>query len=177
MARSNWPSSFVLDMADPSDPCENSNGGCWQICNSDGNSVVCSCKEGFRLKADGKSCSFEGGNLFSFFVTDFPFPFRLFVLFLFVSACECAGSKILVFPCTNIIQIKKRSNPCGYKRRKINNYLIYSTQYSRKIANIIAKSVSNDIYQKPRNSENPAIKGRVDDNLFVSFFFYRLTVR
>jgi len=39
------------------DPCDFANGGCSQMCNSDGNGMVCSCKEGFRLEADGKSCS------------------------------------------------------------------------------------------------------------------------
>lgn len=32
------------------------NGGCSQICNKDGVKAVCSCKEGFELAKDGKSC-------------------------------------------------------------------------------------------------------------------------
>ena len=39
------------------DPCDFANGGCSQMCNSDGNGMVCSCYLGFRLEEDGKSCS------------------------------------------------------------------------------------------------------------------------
>ena len=32
------------------------NGGCEQICNKKGNQATCSCKKGFDLSEDGKSC-------------------------------------------------------------------------------------------------------------------------
>ena len=34
----------------------NSNGGCAQICNKNGENVVCSCMNGYQLGDDGKSC-------------------------------------------------------------------------------------------------------------------------
>ena len=38
-------------------PCEKKgNGGCEHMCNKDGDKVRCTCKEGFVLEEDGKSC-------------------------------------------------------------------------------------------------------------------------
>ena len=34
----------------------NANGGCAQICNKNGENVVCSCVNGYQLGDDGKSC-------------------------------------------------------------------------------------------------------------------------
>ena len=39
-----------------SHPCNYDNGGCEHMCNPAGSYGRCSCKEGFRLEADGKSC-------------------------------------------------------------------------------------------------------------------------
>lgn len=40
-----------------STPCNVSNGGCQQICNSEGVQIACSCTAGFRLNNDKKTCS------------------------------------------------------------------------------------------------------------------------
>ena len=38
-------------------PCEKEdNGGCQHVCEKDGDDAKCSCHDGFKLAADGKSC-------------------------------------------------------------------------------------------------------------------------
>lgn len=41
------------------DPCEEMNGGCAQLCVSADGHVQCSCRSGFTLAEDGKSCEGE----------------------------------------------------------------------------------------------------------------------
>uniref|UniRef100_A0A3Q2SQ93 EGF-like and EMI domain containing 1 n=1 Tax=Fundulus heteroclitus TaxID=8078 RepID=A0A3Q2SQ93_FUNHE len=38
------------------DPCKERNGGCTQLCHSEGGRVHCSCHPGFKLSGDGKDC-------------------------------------------------------------------------------------------------------------------------
>ena len=42
-------------------PCENkkngTNGGCEHMCTNDGDEVKCSCREGYNLNKDRKTCS------------------------------------------------------------------------------------------------------------------------
>ena len=53
MTRSSWPSSFVLDMADPCDPCPHQ---CTPI-TIEGMSLQCLCFDGPKLLEDAKQCS------------------------------------------------------------------------------------------------------------------------
>lgn len=41
------------------DPCEERNGGCTQLCLSEGGRVQCSCRPGFTLAGDAKNCEGE----------------------------------------------------------------------------------------------------------------------
>lgn len=47
------------------DECKDSNGGCDHDCSYVNNTVTCSCREGFNLTEDGKTCK----GLFSEFYT------------------------------------------------------------------------------------------------------------
>lgn len=41
------------------EPCEERNGGCAQLCGSEGDLVRCSCRPGFILAGDGSNCEGE----------------------------------------------------------------------------------------------------------------------
>ena len=45
-------SAFFADV----DECAGNRGGCQQICTNTDGSFVCSCRDGFRLASDGRSC-------------------------------------------------------------------------------------------------------------------------
>lgn len=56
-----WLSVLCL-CASVRDPCEDRNGGCAQLCRSEGGLVHCSCRPGFTLAGDGRKCEGEELN-------------------------------------------------------------------------------------------------------------------
>ena len=49
---------YFISFHSPVHPCDKpSNGGCEHVCNKKGDSVVCSCNEGYKLDGNGASCT------------------------------------------------------------------------------------------------------------------------
>ena len=47
---------FVYFLCVDLDECATSNGGCSQMCNNTIGSFICSCRDGFLLAGDGRTC-------------------------------------------------------------------------------------------------------------------------
>lgn len=100
----------ILEVAmELTDPCKNNNGGCTHSCKPTADKrVTCTCFKGFKLEADGRTCS--GKDLFR----SHPYPEIL-------DEDECSsGNHGCVFPatCSNAIGQYTCVCPRGYHLRK-----------------------------------------------------------